>query len=313
MFHTRIILALVPMLVLASAAGCSKKRSGDDSAPAPDGPTVRVVVDEPGIRYLYRTGSGANRSTLSLNRIPPGYRSAVAVQGGSLPEADASGEEFFVVNLSEAKSGDEVHARLVKRERLVESSAAGVAAASLALDVVDFATYTTESSFGPRADGRTISFIVEEGGKRSVKRMFMKHDPEPSGSSFTGPFAEDSASSSKGPGQRTPWDRVFGDHGKDESSARTKGVSGWKEVVVYSTSWCGACKQARAWLEQNDVPHTTLDVERDEGARERMLGDAKRLGTRANSVPMFVIGTGSSARTMSGWNPSQFVSLAKAE
>ncbi|MEM1350546.1 MAG: glutaredoxin family protein, partial [Myxococcota bacterium] len=285
--------------------GPSATSPGEDAA-------ARVVVDEPNLRYLYRTGSGANRSTLSLESIPPGYRLAVAVQGGSLPQGDGSGEELFVVDLTQAKPGDEVDARLMNRDRLMEVSAAGVAAASLAIDVVEFASYHCEVSFSTRTDGRYISFIVEDGGEMAVKRMFMQDDPEPLATSFKKPFA--APSPEREPAEEdSPWARIFGDHGEEESSAKVKDISEWKEVVVYSTSWCGACKQARSWLDQNEVPHTYLDIERDSGARERMAEDAKRLGVRANSIPMFVIGSGSSAKTMSGWSPTKFVSLAKAE
>lgn len=32
-------------------------------------------------------------------------------------------------------------------------------------------------------------------------------------------------------------------------------------VIVYSTQWCGVCKQAKAWLAKNDIPFEERDVE----------------------------------------------------
>ncbi|AKF09574.1 glutaredoxin family protein [Sandaracinus amylolyticus] len=42
-------------------------------------------------------------------------------------------------------------------------------------------------------------------------------------------------------------------------------------IVMYSTSWCGACRQARAFLDQLEgVSYVDHDIDRDARARERM-------------------------------------------
>jgi glutaredoxin len=55
-------------------------------------------------------------------------------------------------------------------------------------------------------------------------------------------------------------------------------------VVLFSTSWCGACKQTREFLERRDYNYCEYDVEK--GSPEIIYFE--RLGTK--SVPTIVIG-----------------------
>jgi glutaredoxin-like YruB-family protein len=55
------------------------------------------------------------------------------------------------------------------------------------------------------------------------------------------------------------------------------------EVIIYSTSWCGPCKQAKAYLTSKRVPFKDIDVEKSpEGAAE-----FQRMGGRG--VPLIII------------------------
>lgn len=38
-------------------------------------------------------------------------------------------------------------------------------------------------------------------------------------------------------------------------------------VVLYSTEWCGYCKQIRRFLDQKGIPYQALDIEKDAQAR----------------------------------------------
>lgn len=38
------------------------------------------------------------------------------------------------------------------------------------------------------------------------------------------------------------------------------------DVVLYSTSWCGYCRRARAWMTANGVPFVEKDIEKDPDA-----------------------------------------------
>lgn len=39
-------------------------------------------------------------------------------------------------------------------------------------------------------------------------------------------------------------------------------------VVLYSTEWCGYCKQIRRFLDQKGIPYQTFDVDKDAAARK---------------------------------------------
>ncbi len=38
------------------------------------------------------------------------------------------------------------------------------------------------------------------------------------------------------------------------------------DIVLYSTSWCGYCRKARAWMTNNGVPFVEKDIEKDAAA-----------------------------------------------
>ena len=62
------------------------------------------------------------------------------------------------------------------------------------------------------------------------------------------------------------------------------GAQGSVEITMYSTSWCSACKHARAYMQQKQIPFTEYDIEQDDAARAR----AKVLNPRG-SVPTITI------------------------
>jgi len=59
-----------------------------------------------------------------------------------------------------------------------------------------------------------------------------------------------------------------------------------KPIVVYCTSWCGACRTVRRRLEQLQVPFTEIDIDRDPAA----AGRVQRLARGYRSVPTLVFG-----------------------
>jgi glutaredoxin len=42
-------------------------------------------------------------------------------------------------------------------------------------------------------------------------------------------------------------------------------------ITMYSTSWCGVCTKARAYMREQDIPFTDFDVDHDEAAKGRAL------------------------------------------
>lgn len=71
------------------------------------------------------------------------------------------------------------------------------------------------------------------------------------------------------------------------------GPDGRPEVVLYVTSWCPYCRQARDYMAAEDIPHRVVDIEASqEGAREY----AARGGT--GGIPLVAVGV----ETIEGWS-----------
>jgi len=41
-------------------------------------------------------------------------------------------------------------------------------------------------------------------------------------------------------------------------------------VIMYSTTWCGYCRIAKRFLDENNIPYTEIDIEQDEEAALRV-------------------------------------------
>ena len=41
-------------------------------------------------------------------------------------------------------------------------------------------------------------------------------------------------------------------------------------IVMYCTSWCPDCKQARAWLKEHNLPYTEVDITTTPGAAQQV-------------------------------------------
>lgn len=55
-------------------------------------------------------------------------------------------------------------------------------------------------------------------------------------------------------------------------------------VIMYATSWCGYCKQARNYFNANGIPYTEYDIEKDVDAKAAY----DQLG--AKGVPVILVG-----------------------
>ena len=55
-------------------------------------------------------------------------------------------------------------------------------------------------------------------------------------------------------------------------------------IVMYGAQWCGACRQARAWLRQEGVHYVDHDIDREPAARSRLRAIAPSGG-----IPTFEI------------------------
>jgi len=69
------------------------------------------------------------------------------------------------------------------------------------------------------------------------------------------------------------------------SSATTATTSAYPKIVLYTTSWCPHCKEAKEYLTSRKIPFTDLNVEEDISAWEDFSEKYQ-----AKSVPLIVIG-----------------------
>ena len=89
-----------------------------------------------------------------------------------------------------------------------------------------------------------------------------------------------------------------GEVGPDEGAEEGDGgVS--DQVIVYGTSWCGACKAARSHLRERHIPFVEKDIEKDQGAAQELARKAKKAGLKLGGVPVIdVLG-----QLMMGYDP----------
>ena len=72
-----------------------------------------------------------------------------------------------------------------------------------------------------------------------------------------------------------------------------------KKVVMYSASWCGVCKKARRYFEENNIAYTEYDIEKDAKGK----ADFNRL--KARGVPVILVGR----KRMNGFSVDGFNDL----
>lgn len=87
--------------------------------------------------------------------------------------------------------------------------------------------------------------------------------------------------------------------GEGELSTRGKGKPSERQVVIYTTDWCGVCRQAKQYFKRNSIPYREYDVEKTTKGRR----DYKRL--KGNGVPIILVGD----QRMHGFSPNRFEQL----
>jgi len=77
---------------------------------------------------------------------------------------------------------------------------------------------------------------------------------------------------------------------------------GDRRVVIYSTSRCGYCRQAKAYFKEHGIPYQEYDVEKSRRGR----AEFDRLGGRG--VPLILVGN----QRMQGFDPGRFERLYRS-
>ncbi len=57
-------------------------------------------------------------------------------------------------------------------------------------------------------------------------------------------------------------------------------------VTIYGTSWCGACRAARAYMTSHNIPFVDKDIERDPAAARELAEKAAKMGIPTDRVPV---------------------------
>lgn len=76
-------------------------------------------------------------------------------------------------------------------------------------------------------------------------------------------------------------------------------------VIMYSASWCGVCKQARAFLKAQHIAFTEKDIEADPAAGRELQAKLKAAGQAGGGVPVFDVG----GQLMSGFDGPRLLKL----
>src|SRR5215831_17331095 len=76
---------------------------------------------------------------------------------------------------------------------------------------------------------------------------------------------------------------------RDETSATSEHTTRHREIVLFSTQWCGDCRRAKRLFDALGVPYTEIDIDQDRVA----AGQVMRLDAGMRSVPTIVFPDGS--------------------
>lgn len=85
----------------------------------------------------------------------------------------------------------------------------------------------------------------------------------------------------------------------EDSSPLEDGGEAESPVIVYGTSWCGACAQARKYLAAKRIPFEDKDIEKDEAAAQALARKMKRAGVNYRGVPVIDV----KGHLMEGFDP----------
>lgn len=80
-------------------------------------------------------------------------------------------------------------------------------------------------------------------------------------------------------------------------------------VTMYSASWCGVCRKARAFLGEQGVAFVEKDIEKDKDAARELATKARAAGVDASGVPVFDVG----GTLMPGFDGPRLLALVRGQ
>ena len=105
------------------------------------------------------------------------------------------------------------------------------------------------------------------------------------------------------PGRLVPRDALEQALAAAAEAARPKQAA----VTMYSASWCGVCRKARAFMEKEGIAFVEKDIEKDQGAAAELSAKSKRAGLQAGGVPVFDVG----GHMRSGFDPDALLQATR--
>lgn len=75
-------------------------------------------------------------------------------------------------------------------------------------------------------------------------------------------------------------------HGAADDAGVVTSPPGKPVVTIYGTSWCGACRAARAYFAERKIPFADKDVEQDSAAARELAEKAAKMGIPTDRVPI---------------------------
>ncbi|MCA9538677.1 MAG: glutaredoxin family protein [Myxococcales bacterium] len=142
--------------------------------------------------------------------------------------------------------------------------------------------YRTEDGF---ANATTLDEIPAD-ARAAVQVIDLTRSPE---DRHAGAFVQVFDLRVPGPEGRFPG-RVVPRAGLEQALAEAAKTPAQAPVTMYSASWCGVCKKARAFLHENGVAFVEKDIEKDQGAARELAEKAQKAGVSTNGVPIFDVG-----------------------
>jgi glutaredoxin len=79
---------------------------------------------------------------------------------------------------------------------------------------------------------------------------------------------------------------AFESSAKNKATYQAKAAAKASGVVLYSTSWCSACRAAKRWLNAKGIAFIEKDIEKDRSAAAELMSKAQQAGISASGVPV---------------------------
>ena len=105
---------------------------------------------------------------------------------------------------------------------------------------------------------------------------------------------------------RRAFELAAANRGRAES-ATSNGLGAKGGVTIYMTSWCGACRKAKAWMRSAGISFVEKDIEKDPSAAAELMKKARAAGISPSGVPVIEV----RGQLLQGFSPEAIRTLLK--